>query len=110
MALLGQAGGDVGGSGVISTPALLTETMGTMLATLLAWEQVRVATVEELRGGIADIERFTGEVGELTHFIKASDKMHGWIVRRREQALINELDAERLKTALVPWVRVINVI
>lgn len=55
---------------------VMQETMG-FTATRLAWVQVRVATAEDLRGRIADIERFTGEVGELTHFIKAPDKMHG---------------------------------
>lgn len=38
--------------------------------------------------------------------------MHGWIIRRQEEELIDELEAERLKTALVGRVsrKILNII
>ena len=81
-------------------------------ANALAWMKVRVATTQDVRRAISDIERFTGEVGELNHFIKAGDRLMAEIEVKMGENMINPSDAESLKAALICRVRrsVLNLI
>lgn len=41
-----------------------------ILAKALAWIKVRAATSQDLRKAVSNLEKFSGEMGELNHSIK----------------------------------------
>lgn len=47
---------------------------------------------------ISDLERFSGELGELNHFIKGGDMLMATIDAKATEDLINQGDVNSLKT------------
>lgn len=82
-------------------PPLPQETLAAAHANALEWMKIRVATSQDLRNAITDLERFTGEMGELNHFLKGGDRLLSRIEAKIAENLIDRTDAEALKAALV---------
>lgn len=80
---------------------LPSETLATVHANALEWMKIRVATSQDLRKAISDLERFTGEIGELNHFLKGGDRLIARIEEKIGENLLNPGDAEALKAALI---------
>nr|XP_024216026.1 uncharacterized protein LOC112210541 [Halyomorpha halys] len=82
-------------------PTLHALTMPETHANALEWIEIRTATTQDLRKAISDLEKFTGEPGELSHFIKGGDRLMGRIQAKNEERLLDGGDAEELKAAVV---------
>lgn len=41
----------------------------------LEWMKIKVATSQDLRNAISDLERFLVEIGELNHFLKGGYRL-----------------------------------
>lgn len=77
------------------------ETIAVAHANALEWMKVRVATAQDLRKAISDLEYFSGETGELNHFLKGGDRLMARIESKLAEELVFPGDAEALKAALV---------
>lgn len=97
---------------VSEVPPLPETTIATAYAHTLEWMRIRVATSQDLRNAVADLERFTGEIGELNHFLKGGDRLMGRIETKISENLIDPSDAAALKAALVCRVKrsILNII
>lgn len=81
-------------------PPLPRETIADVHANTLAWLRIRTATAQELREAVSDLERFTGETGELNHFLKGGDRLMARIESKMAQDLVDPGDAEAVRAAL----------
>lgn len=70
-------------------------------ANTLEWMKLKVATSQDLRKAVSDLERFTGETGELNHFLKGGDRLMARINAKRDENLLDAEDADALRAALV---------
>lgn len=77
------------------------QTLAAAHANALEWMKVKVATAQDLRNAISDLERFTGETGELNHFLKGGDRLLASIENKVAENLVFLSDAAALKAALV---------
>lgn len=86
---------------MVQLPPLPQETLAGAHATTLEWVKVAVATSQDLRKAISELERFTGEVGELNHFLKGGDRLVERIAAKERATILDEDDANALRAALV---------
>ncbi|XP_066907739.1 mucin-3B-like [Halyomorpha halys] len=70
-------------------------------ATTLEWIMVRTATAQDLRKAVSDLEKFTGETGELNIFLKGGDRLMGRIEAKMSEDLLDSENAKALKAAVV---------
>ncbi|XP_066901702.1 FERM domain-containing protein 8, partial [Halyomorpha halys] len=70
-------------------------------ATTLEWVKVRTAKAQDLRKAVSDLERFTGETGELNHFLQGVDRLIARIVAKTNESILDSDDAEALRAAVV---------
>nr|XP_024217609.1 uncharacterized protein LOC112211007 [Halyomorpha halys] len=82
-------------------PPLPTTTLAAAHATTLEWIKVRTGTAQELRSAVSDLEKFTGEVGELNHFIKGGDHLIARIAVKEGENLLSGADAMSLRAAVI---------
>lgn len=82
-------------------PPLPEQTLAQAHANALEWMKIRVATSQDLRNAISDLERFSGETGELNHFLKGGDRLIARIEAKLSEDLVDASDALALKAALV---------
>lgn len=82
-------------------PPLPRDTLAEAHANTLAWMKVRAATSQDLRKAVSDLERFTGEMGELNHFIKGGDRLMNRIEVKIAENLIDPGDASSIKADLI---------
>lgn len=82
-------------------PPLPRQTLAEAHANTFAWMKVRAATAQDLRKAVSDLEKFTGEVGELNHFIKGGDRLMSRIDVKIEESLIDPGDAESIRAELI---------
>lgn len=82
-------------------PSLPQTTLAAAHANALEMMKIRVAASQDLRQAVSDLERFTGETGELNHFLKGGDRLIRHIEAKAAENLINPEDAEALKAALI---------
>lgn len=82
-------------------PPLPRQTLAEAHANTFAWMKVRAATAQDLRKAVSDLEKFTGEVGELNHFIKGGDRLMSRINVKIEENLIDPGDAESIRAELI---------
>lgn len=82
-------------------PLLPETTMAAAHANALEWLKIKTATSQDLRKAVSDLERFTGETGELNHFLKGGDRLIARIEAKVSENLLGRDDADSLKAALV---------
>ncbi|MGR0202249.1 hypothetical protein, partial [Klebsiella pneumoniae] len=70
-------------------------------ANTLAWMKVRAVNAQDLRRAVAELERFSGETGELNHFLKGGDRLMALIQAKAGEELIERRDADSLRADLV---------
>lgn len=93
-------------------PILPRETLAEAHANALAWMRLRAATSQDLRKSISDLEKFTGEMGELNHFLKGGDRLMARIEAKVAEQSIDVGDANSLRSDLICRIKrsVLNII
>lgn len=74
---------------------------GSDVTAAIVYMKVKAITARNVRDDIMDLEKFTGETGELNHFIKGSDRIMAKIKKKMEEDLLTPGDAEELSAVLV---------
>lgn len=82
-------------------PPLPRETIAEAHANAFAWMNVRAVTSQDLRKAVSDLERFTGETGELNHFLKGGDRLMARIDAKFGEQLLDLVDANSIKADLI---------
>lgn len=82
-------------------PPLPRETLAEAHANAFAWMNVRAVTSQDLRKAVSDLERFTGEIGELNHFLKGGDRLMARIDAKFGEQLLDLVDANSIKADLI---------